>query len=90
MTTVMRDFTNRMSLVEYLALQIGELLSAGVADNGRASIAVSGGSTPVGLFERLSLLDIPWKDISITLVDERWVEPSDGDSNERLVRKIRL
>ncbi|MEA2115290.1 MAG: 6-phosphogluconolactonase [Thermodesulfobacteriota bacterium] len=86
MTTVMRDFTSRRSLVEYLTLQIGELLSAGVADNGRASIAVSGGSTPVGLFEQLSLLDISWKDISITLVDERWVEPSGNDSNERLVR----
>lgn len=86
MTTVIRDFTDRKDLVEYLALQIAELLSAGVADNGRASIAVSGGSTPVELFERLSLLDISWKDISITLVDERWVEPTDDDSNERLAR----
>jgi 6-phosphogluconolactonase len=86
MTTVMRDFTDRKDLVGYLVLQIAELLSAGVADNGRASFAVSGGSTPVELFERLSLLDISWKDISITLVDERWVEPSDDDSNERLAR----
>ena len=86
MTTVMRDFTDRKDLVEYLALQIAELLSSGVADNGRASIAVSGGSTPVELFERLSLLDISWKDITITLVDERWVEPTDDDSNERLAR----
>ncbi len=86
MPTVMRDFTDRKSLVEYLVLQIAELLSAGIADNGRASIAVSGGSTPVELFERLSLLDISWKDITITLVDERWVEPTDDDSNERLTR----
>jgi len=46
----------------------------------------AGGSTPVELFERLSELDIPWSDVVITLVDERWVEPEAEDSNEHLVR----
>ena len=47
---------------------------------------MSGGSTPVALFERMSEMDIPWQDVVITLVDERWVEPTEADSNERLVQ----
>ena len=82
----MREFPDRKDLVEEFAEEIGELLNKGIADNGRASLALSGGSTPLPLFERLSLLDIPWKDVVVTLVDERWVEATDDDSNERLVR----
>jgi 6-phosphogluconolactonase len=85
MTTV-KKFQNRTSLVTELAAAIGEQLTAGIVDNGKASLAVSGGSTPVELFERLSGLDIPWQDVVITLVDERWVEPTENDSNEHLVR----
>jgi len=80
------NFTDRTSLVNELSDRIGSLLTAGITDNGQASLAVSGGSTPVELFEQLSGLDIPWQDVVITLVDERWVDPSDPDSNENLVR----
>jgi len=87
MTINIKEFSDRSSLVEEFSQQIGELLSRGIITSGRASIALSGGSTPVALFERLSLLDIPWKDVDITLVDERWVEVTEDVSNERLVRQ---
>ncbi|MEA1922813.1 MAG: 6-phosphogluconolactonase [Pseudomonadota bacterium] len=86
MNPIIKEFPNRKSLVEALAGEIGELLEKGIADNGRASLVLSGGSTPVPLFERLSQLDIPWQDVVITLVDERWVPVTGDDSNERLVR----
>jgi len=86
MAIIIKEFSDRTSLVEELAGQIGKLLKEGISTSGRASIALSGGSTPVALFERLSLLDISWKDVDVTLVDERWVEATDEDSNERLVR----
>jgi 6-phosphogluconolactonase len=79
-------FPDRKNLVKDLAEQIGKLLTAGITDNGRASLAVSGGSTPVELFEQLSGMDLSWRDVVITLVDERWVEPTEDDSNEHLVR----
>lgn len=79
-------FPDRKNLVIDLAERIGELLTDGITDNGQASLAVSGGSTPVELFEALSDLDIPWQQVVITLVDERWVEPTENDSNEHLVR----
>ncbi len=81
-----KEYSSRSALVTTLSDQIGSLLTAGITDNGRASLAVSGGSTPVELFERLSETDISWQDVVITLVDERWVEPADDDSNEHLVR----
>lgn len=83
----MRTFPDRQTLVDELAEHIATALSASIAEQGRASLVVSGGSTPVPLFERLSELDIPWQHVVITLADERWVEPSSSDSNEQLVRK---
>jgi 6-phosphogluconolactonase/glucosamine-6-phosphate isomerase/deaminase len=35
----------------------------------------------------LAEADLPWDKDWITLVDERWVEPTHADSNERLVRE---
>lgn len=81
-----KEFPDRDTLVNDLAQRIGQMLAQGVKDNGRASLAVSGGSTPVNLFERLSTLDIPWLNVVVTLVDERWVAPTVSDSNENLVR----
>ena len=53
-------------------------------------MAVSGGSTPKPLFKQLSAVDIPWQDVVVSLVDERWVDPSDPASNEQLVRQYLL
>ncbi len=82
----LHSFSDCDSLVNELAKTITALLSAGIAQNGRASLAVSGGSTPVQLFESLSNIDLPWQHVDILLVDERWVAPDDPDSNEHLVR----
>ncbi len=83
-------FPNREELIKELVSTIGKNLSQGINNNGSASMAVSGGSTPVDLFKRLSTLPIQWEKIFISLVDERWVEPTDADSNEKLVRTYLL
>ncbi|MCI5208793.1 MAG: 6-phosphogluconolactonase, partial [Candidatus Electrothrix sp. ATG2] len=80
-------FQNFEILAAELADQIGQSLRKGIAAHGRASLVVSGGSTPKPLFKQLSRLDIPWQNVVITLVDERWVVPSDPASNEQLVRQ---
>ena len=54
------------------------------------TIAVSGGNSPIPLFNKLSQVNLPWNKINITLVDERIVDPSSPDSNEHLVRKYLL
>jgi 6-phosphogluconolactonase len=80
-------FPNRQTLVNDLAEHLATALSTSIAEQGQASLVVSGGSTPVPLFARLAALEIPWQQVVITLADERWVEPSSPDSNEQLVRK---
>ena len=87
---VHHDFPDQTTLVNQLATTITDLLIQGIAANGKASLAVSGGTTPVALFLKLSTADIPWNKVHITLVDERWVEPDEEDSNERLVRTYLL
>ncbi len=82
----LHTFSNREELIKELVSTIAEYLTQGINKNGSASMAVSGGSTPVDLFKNLSTLPIQWKKIFISLVDERWVEPTDADSNEKLVR----
>jgi len=77
---------DRNTLTQRLADRICGLLRSGLKKRGRASLAVSGGSTPVALFDELSGRDIPWQQVSITLVDERWLDPGQDASNEHLVR----
>ncbi len=80
------SFPDRDTLSSDLADVICILLSEGISKKGQASLAVSGGSTPVQLFKKLSVIDIAWRKVAICLVDERWVAPTDKDSNENLVR----
>ena len=78
-------FKSRTELDNTLAQNVASLLSEAVSKNGKASIAVSGGSTPKGFFAALSNIDLPWANITVTLADERWVNIDSDASNTRLV-----
>ncbi len=82
-----REFDSREALDTALAAHIAGQLDQALKQRGRASLAVSGGSTPKGMFGQLAESDIDWAKVCVTLVDERWVPPDDPDSNERLVRE---
>jgi len=77
---------NSESLASDLCQCIGEILTEAIRKKGRASMAVSGGSTPIRLFKEFSLLSIDWTKIDLTLADDRWVDAKNADSNELLVR----
>ena len=66
---------------------VAELLRQGIAERKVASLAVSGGRSPIAFFDQLSRQILPWEKVSITLVDERWVPTDSEDSNEHLVRQ---
>lgn len=66
---------------------IADWLVAGLAEEDRASLIVTGGTSPGPVYDLLSTLPIPWEHVSVTLSDERWVPPDSPDSNERLVRE---
>jgi 6-phosphogluconolactonase len=61
-------------------------LTAAVAREGRAGLVAPGGTTPGAMFDMLARLPAPWKDIEITLSDDRWIETTSDRSNEKLVR----
>ncbi|MEK6201693.1 MAG: 6-phosphogluconolactonase, partial [Desulfobulbaceae bacterium] len=80
------EFPSSGLLVEALAKRICDILRDGIHRRGQVSLAVSGGSTPIPLFARLAETELQWNKVSVSLVDERWVEPESRDSNENLVR----
>lgn len=80
-------FDTREQLDNALADNVSEILQQAILLNGKASVAVSGGSTPNGFFKVLSNKDIDWKKVTITLADERWVDIHSKDSNTRLVHE---
>ena len=84
------EFSTRNELDVTLAQSVSEILAQAIKLKGKASIAVSGGSTPKGFFKVLSLSDIDWSKVTITLADERWVAIDSQDSNTRLVHEILL
>lgn len=71
---------------QWLADRVAEQLRAALASAARASLAVSGGSTPTPFFEALRTRELPWQRVDITLADERWVSETEADSNAGLIR----
>lgn len=82
--------TGREAMVLTLTQQICRALMRALNVRGRASLAVSGGSTPKPLYEALSREPLDWEKVTIILVDERWVDPGQPGSNEDFVRSALL
>lgn len=80
-------FDTGNDLAKTLAETIAKLLQAAVEERGRATLAVSGGSTPIALFKQLAQQEIDWTHVTVTIVDDRWVKADHPRSNERLVRE---
>jgi 6-phosphogluconolactonase len=81
-----REEPNREALASALAARVSQALEDRLARSARASLAVSGGTTPDLFFTRLSERALPWERVDVTLVDERWVAPTSPRSNEALAR----
>ncbi|MEY4439709.1 MAG: hypothetical protein RIQ36_1173 [Pseudomonadota bacterium] len=69
-----------------LAQDIAQRLASAIQARGFAVLSVSGGKSPVALFEALRVIDIDWSRVRITLVDERCVPRIHPDSNALLVQ----
>lgn len=83
-------FSSTAELDRALALHLAQRLTEDIARYGDASLAVSGGRTPSGMFSQLSRCDLDWSRVWLTLVDERCVPVDSPDSNERLLRETLL
>lgn len=79
-------FESRDAMACRIADVIEAQLGRAIAERGRARLALSGGSTPAGLYAALSRRPIEWSRVTGALVDERWVRPGAPGSNESFVR----
>jgi 6-phosphogluconolactonase len=77
-------------MIDHLNGVITERLQQAISERGQASLVVSGGETPRPLYAQLSKQPLAWDKVTITLADERWVEPSSAQSNEYMVRSTLL
>jgi 6-phosphogluconolactonase len=71
-----------------------ELAQQAAQERGRFAVALSGGSTPRGLYARLATAEyregIPWSRVHLFWGDERCVPPDHPESNYRMVQESLL
>lgn len=85
-----QQFPSPPLLAEALAERITGLLREAIEARGTATLVVSGGKSPIALFQQLVRQSLDWSKVVITLADERWVPVEHVDSNEALVRRYLL
>ena len=66
-------YPNSADMMQSLSVELVTDLMGALTENGKATLAVPGGSTPGPLFDLLSLADFDWANVTIMLTDERWV-----------------
>jgi len=86
----LNEFSDQQDLIAAMADHVVTLLRTSIVEDGIASLAVSGGRSPIPLFQALSNVELPWDKVTVTLVDERWVPNDHEDSNEKLVKDYLL
>jgi 6-phosphogluconolactonase len=69
-----------------LAQDIAQRLAAAIEARGFAVLSVSGGKSPIALFQALRVQPIDWHKVRVTLVDERCVPCTSPHSNAWLVQ----
>lgn len=85
---------NAEALAQAAADRFVQAVRAAVAARGRATVALSGGSTPKRMGELLASdlyrAQVPWDRVDIFWGDERWVPESSPESNAGAARRTLL
>ena len=83
-------FDNRELLFETIAQDIEQSLQQALAQYDSASFIIPGGTTPGPAFKSLSNADLDWSKVSIAQSDERWLDASHEQSNQKLTERALL
>ena len=86
----LKQFENRDELFQSVALDIESRLRQSLTQYGAASFIIPGGTTPGPAFHSLSNAELDWKSITIAQSDERWLDTSHEQSNQKLTEKTLL
>ena len=82
------SFASREEAFTSLAQRILELIRKAQETKGSASVLLSGGGTPMPVYEKLSVSNADFSKIAFGLVDDRFVPANDPASNEGVIRDI--
>jgi len=69
------------------AVAIAAELRRDLSRRPRVRLLLSGGTTPAPVYRALARAPLDWSRVDVALVDERWLQPEDPDSNAWLVRQ---
>lgn len=90
MERLIKIFPTKEFLEDALLEEIKLKLREAISKLGIAKILLSGGSTPSGLYKKLSSIKLDWSKVIVGLVDERFVENTSDYSNEKLIKESLL
>jgi 6-phosphogluconolactonase len=79
--------TNLNQLAADFADYSASILQDALAKNRNTSLVVPGGNTPRHYLPSLARQSLRWRDVMVTLSDERWVDTKTAASNECLITK---
>lgn len=87
-----RILENPAELFRVAAAEFSQLANEAVRARGRFCVALSGGSTPKGLYALLAtgVVPVPWSNVCFFFGDERHVPPDDPESNYRMANEALL
>jgi 6-phosphogluconolactonase len=89
----LRRLTTPQDLFQAAAEEIIRAATEAIAQRGRFTIALSGGSTPKNLYRLIAAnasASLPWTQMFFFWGDERHVPPDDPDSNYRMAKEALL
>lgn len=87
---IWNEHADHEHLVATVAGLVVDAVRADCAARGAAVLLVSGGRTPEPIYRRAAPGLAAAPDLTVALVDERWIAPDDAASNGRLVRETLL
>ena len=85
---IWKTYESREELTAGVIAAVRESIESAVAERGRATIALSGGKTPVPILERLAALPLPWSQVTVLPSDDRIVAISDPLSNAGMLVRV--
>ena len=83
-------FDSREQLFAALAEESVADLRDALSARGRASLIVSGGSSPMPLYRQMAAMPLAWENVLVALADERWVPSDSSDSNQLKIEQSLL
>lgn len=84
---MIETFADEAALAAAAAAATADVLRAGLALRGHATLIGTGGRSPAPVYDALRDADLDWGRVTVGLSDDRFLPMTSPDSNERLVRE---